>query len=34
MTDTVVNTNEKVAPFNRDVRAKEVVNLDCFGELS
>ncbi len=29
-----MDTNNKVTPFKRDVRAKEAVNLDCFGELS
>ncbi len=29
-----MDTNDKVAPFKRDVRAKEAINLDCFGELS
>ncbi len=28
MTDSLVDINDTVAPFKRDVRAKEVVNLD------
>ncbi len=28
MTDTLVDINNIVAPFKRDMRAKEVVNLD------
>ncbi len=33
MTDTV-DINDTVAPFKKDVRAKEAINLDGFRKLS